>query len=61
MKRREFITLISSAAASWPIAVRAQQRNVPVVGFLSSRSSEGSSHLVQAFLAGLAEAGYVKD
>ena len=60
MKRREFIARLAGAAA-WPVAARAQAAAMPVLGFLSSRSPEGSNHLVQAFLAGLAEAGYVKD
>jgi putative tryptophan/tyrosine transport system substrate-binding protein len=60
MNRREVITVLGGATA-WPLAARAQQPAIPVVGFLSSRSPAGSEHLVEAFHAGLAEAGYVKD
>ena len=58
MKRREFITLAGSAA-TWPLAARAQQATMPVVGFVSGRSLASDSDLVAAFLRALNEAGYV--
>ena len=60
MRRREFITLLGGAAAVWPIALRAQQPTMPVVGFIHNLSPENVPHFVSAFHRGLKEAGFVE-
>ena len=58
--RREFIALLGSAAAAWPVAAGAQQPAMPVVGYLESRSPDGMTDRLRAFRQGLKDTGYVE-
>ncbi len=59
MRRREFITLLGGAAM-WPLTARAQQPATPIIGFMSARSPDDSTHLMAAFHQGLTEGGFVE-
>jgi putative ABC transport system substrate-binding protein len=60
MHRREFITLLGGGAAAWPVAARAQQRTVPVIGVLGSATAASYAPRTTAFMQGLKDTGFVE-
>jgi putative ABC transport system substrate-binding protein len=59
MQRRDFIKVIAGSVVAWPLAARAQQPTMPVIGFMNAASAQSYTRHLSAFLKGLAETGYV--
>src|SRR5262249_36966206 len=60
MRRRQFLSILGGAVVLWPLGAKAQQKGVPLVGFMSARSLDDSTHLLAAFHQGLAEEGFIE-
>src|SRR5215467_8228564 len=60
VRRREFITLLGGATAAWPLAARAQQPAMPLIGFLRDATAAGSEFMVNGLRNGLADTGFVE-
>jgi hypothetical protein len=60
VRQRDFITIVGVVTFAWPLAARAQQPPMPVIGFLNSQSAEGYSEALHAFHQGLKAAGYIE-
>src|SRR5262249_52704262 len=60
MRRREFVTLLGGGVVGWPLAARAQQPAMPVIGYLGPGAPEVSAYLLRTFRQGLSEAGFVE-
>ena len=60
MRRRDFIRTMAGSAAAWPLAARAQQRSLPVIGFVDPRSIETMGNRLRGFRRGLEESGYTE-